>query len=146
MPLPRHVALGIAGHAGAADIGPNSVNPATNGNANLARQRRAAVAVAAHSRLPLVDEFLRDQGERRVVLDAEARPVRRIAAAGTAALAEAFGIKGGLGPIHPVRLTRKPGAGQPASNYQGSLGCSQTRLCRHFARSTSRLSGYFSSR
>src|SRR5882757_6806852 len=123
MPLPRHVALGIAGHAGAADIGPNSVNPATNGNANLARQRRAAVAVAAHSRLPLVDEFLRDQGERLLVLDAEARPVLRIGAAGAAALAQAFGIDCGSGLVHPARLTWKPGAGQPAGDDHGSLGC-----------------------
>jgi hypothetical protein len=27
--------------------------------------------------------------------------------------------------------------------YQVSLGGSQTRLCRHFARNASRLSGYF---
>ena len=39
-------------------------------------------------------------------------------------------------------------SGRPAAcdPYQASLGGSQTRLCRHFARKASRRSGYFSSR
>src|SRR5207247_911213 len=81
-PLPRHVALGVAGHAGAADLGPDRVDLATNANAHLARQRRTALAVAAHAGLPRVDELFRDQRQCLIVLDAEARPVLRIAAAG----------------------------------------------------------------
>jgi len=37
VPLARHVALGITGHASAAHLGSNCVNLATNANANIAR-------------------------------------------------------------------------------------------------------------
>ena len=50
MPLPRHRAFGIAGHAGPAYLGPHRIDRACRRLADLARQRRTAVAVAAHSR------------------------------------------------------------------------------------------------
>src|SRR5229473_6955594 len=123
MPLARHVALDIAGHAGAADLGPYRVNLAPHAGANLTRQRRTTLAVAAHARLPRVDELFRDQSERVIFLDAEARPVLRIGAAGAAALAQSFSIDGGF-DFHSARLARKGGADQPAAwAPQGSLGC-----------------------
>jgi len=150
VPLPCHRAFGITGHAGAAHFGPHRVDQACRRLADLARQRRAAVAVAAHSRQSFVDESFRDQVERRIVLGSETRPVLRVAAAGAAGLADVFMIGGDS--RHAARLARNDGRGQPPASgvrlrysLQVSLGASQTRLRRHFARSRSRRSGYFSS-
>src|SRR3990170_8668687 len=100
MPAPRHVAFGIAGHAGPADFGPQRVDPARGREPDLAGQRGTAVAVAAHSRQSVVDEFFRDEIERRVVLDGEAGPARRIRTARAAGLARAFGMHGWIVVLH----------------------------------------------
>ena len=78
MSAPRHQAFDIAGHAGPADFGPRRMDHARGRNPDMARQRRTAVAVAAHARQFFIDEFCRDQIERRVVLGGEPRPVLRI--------------------------------------------------------------------
>src|SRR5258708_10613490 len=140
MPAPRHRAFGIAGHAGAADLGPRRIDRARRRDADLARQRRTAIAVAAHPRQSFIDELFRNQVELRVILGGEARPVLRIAAAGPAGLARAFDIDGWTAVLHACRLARNEAVG-----HQVSFGASQTRLLRHLARSRSRRSGYFSS-
>ena len=156
VPSSRHVAFGIAGHAGAAHFGPHGVNPARGRHADPARQRRAAIAVAAHARQPLVDEICRDEIERRVVLGGEPRPVRRIGAAGPASLAGVFDIDGRIVVFHRIGLARfrarsssaldAETGSRRAEPVRSRSGCSQTRLLRHRARSRSRRSGYFSSR
>src|SRR4051812_31159144 len=89
MPSPRHGAFGIAGHAGSADLGPHRINPARGGNANLAVQRRAPFALAAHARQCVVDESFGNELERRVVLGSEPWPAARIRTACAASLARA---------------------------------------------------------
>jgi hypothetical protein len=49
VPPPRHRAFGISGQAGAADLGPHLVDDARRRHADLARQCRAPIAVAAHA-------------------------------------------------------------------------------------------------
>ena len=95
----------------------------------------------SHPRQSVVDEFFGDQIERRIVLGGEARPVRGIRTTGAAGLARAFDIDGRIVRFHVFGLARNEGAG-----HQVSFGASQIRLLRHFARSRSRRSGYFSSR
>jgi hypothetical protein len=90
MPSPRHAAFDIAGHAGSAHLGAHRVNHATGRNSDPARQRRTAVAIAAHPRLPFVDVVFRNEIERVVVFGREARPVLRIRTTSTARLARAF--------------------------------------------------------
>jgi hypothetical protein len=106
VPSSRHFALDVAGHAGSADIGPHWVNPARRRHADLARQRRAPIPVAAHSRQFLVDELCRNEIERRVVLGGEPRPVRRIRAAGAAGLAGVADIDGRIEVFHGSGLAR----------------------------------------
>jgi hypothetical protein len=148
VPSSRHLAFGIAGHAGPADFGPIGINSARRRDADLAGQRRTAVAVAAHSRQFFVDEFFRNEIERGIVLGGEARPVRRIRTARAAGLAGAGIINGWIASFHASRLARNGATRQlgRAGAYQVSSGCSQTRLLRHLALSRSRRSGYFSSR
>ena len=105
MPSPRHRTFDIAGHAGPAHLGPHRINGARGGHADLARQGRAAVAVAAHARQFFVDKFLRDQIERSVVLGGEARPVPRIGTAGAAGLAGAFDSHGWAVCLHGLPLS-----------------------------------------
>ena len=81
----------------------------------FSRQRRTAIAIAAHSRQPVVDEFCRDQIERQIVLGGEPRPVRRIGAAGAAGLAGAGRIGGWKATLHRFALAGNAGAGQPAA-------------------------------
>src|SRR5262245_13025778 len=77
VPPARHVAFDIAGQTGVADLRPHGVDHARCGSADLALQRRATIALAAHPGLPLVDILCWNEIERRIVLDGEARPVRR---------------------------------------------------------------------
>jgi hypothetical protein len=151
VPAPRHVAFGIARHAGSANLRPNRINPARRRNTDLARQCRASFAVAAHPRQFFVDEFSRDQIECDVVLGGKPRPVRRVGTTRAAGLAQALGIHGGACLFHASGLARNEAVNHQGSCHQGSrcqvsLGTSQTRLLRHLARSRSRRSGYFSSR
>src|ERR1700722_2700055 len=126
----RQRAFGVARHAGAAYFGPHGIDDAGGFDPDPPRQRRTAVAVAAHAGLSLVDELCRNEVERRVVFGRKTRPVMRIGAAGAAGLARTFGFGRRLAGFH----------------HHISLGASHTRLRRHFARSRSRRSGYFSSR
>src|ERR1700716_3960579 len=104
-----------------------------------------------------MDEFFRNQIERRVVLGGEARPVRRIRTAGAAGLARALDVNSWTGCLPAFLLEHDSENWQPAlprvktgrlavPARQVSLGGSQTRLLRHLALSKSRRSGYFSSR
>ena len=51
------VAFGIAGHAGPAHLGPHLINSARGRYADPARQRRTAIAVAAHPRQSSLTNF-----------------------------------------------------------------------------------------
>src|SRR3981081_813071 len=108
-----------------------------------AGQGRAAPAAAAHPRQSFIDEFCRDQVERRVVLGGEPRPVLRIRTARAARLARAFGSNGWIVFLHALPLAWNGAIGQLAVRVacQVSLGGSQTRLLRHFALSVARRSG-----
>ena len=87
MPAPRHVAFGIAGQAGPAHFRPDLIDPARGMRAHFTGQRRAAIALAAHTGQPVVDEFFRNEIELRVILGGEARPVAGIRTAGATGLA-----------------------------------------------------------
>ena len=75
MPLPRNDAFGVARHAGPADLGTNGIDLAGGRHPDPAGQRGAAVAVATHARSSLIDEFLRNEIQRGVILGGKARPV-----------------------------------------------------------------------
>jgi hypothetical protein len=145
VPFSRHRAFGIARQAGSADLGPRRVNHARRRYTDFSGQCRAAFAVATHARQSFIDEFFRDQIERRVVLGGEAGPVRGIRTACAAGLARAFGSYRGMA-FHAAGLEHDRDNGNRGRADQMSLGGSQTRLRRHLALSRSRRSGYFSSR
>jgi hypothetical protein len=166
VPFSCHRAFGIAGHAGSADFRSHGIDHARRRFADLACKGRASFAIATHARQSFIDEFFRDQIERRIVLGGEPGPVRGIRTAGPASLAVALGIDGGMArfhvfrfqnlPFQVFRLGHDPEKSKPAFSpgqarsaggvHQLSLGASQTRLLRHRALSRSRRSGYFSSR
>ena len=74
-PLPRHQACIVAGLARATNIRSDAVNCAGGGDADLAYQGGAAIAVALHASEMLVDELAGDAIEMRIVLKGEARPL-----------------------------------------------------------------------
>ena len=74
-PLPRHQACIVAGLARATNIRSDAVNCAGGGDADLAYQGGAAIAVALHASEMLVDEVGGDAIEMRIVLKGEARPL-----------------------------------------------------------------------
>ena len=71
----RKEAFRIAGHARAADIGTDCVDSAFRPFADLARQRRAAGADAAHTALVRRDKSIRNARDLHVVFHREARPL-----------------------------------------------------------------------
>jgi hypothetical protein len=74
-PLPRHQACIVAGLARATNIRSDAVNCAGGGDADLAYQGGAAIAVALHAPEMLVDELAGDAIEIGIVLQGEARPL-----------------------------------------------------------------------
>jgi hypothetical protein len=86
--LPRHPALLVARQAGSANVRPHRVDRTRGGDTNVPDQRGAAIAVATHAPLRVVDQRGRNARELGFVLGGEARPLPRIGAAGPAALAE----------------------------------------------------------
>lgn len=73
--LPRHQACIVAGLARAANIRSDAVNCAGGGDADLAHQGGAAIAVAPHAPETRVDELAGDAVEMGIVLQGEARPL-----------------------------------------------------------------------
>ena len=68
--------------------------PQAVADADLAGERVATAAAAAHAAQIRRDELFRDQGKRRVALQREARPLGGIGAAGAAGLAVDGGKRG----------------------------------------------------
>ena len=85
---PRHPAGIVARQAGPAHLGPHRIDRARGRDPDLARERHAAIAVAAHAPQRIVDERGRDAVEIGIRLGGEARPLLGIGAARPAALAE----------------------------------------------------------
>ena len=83
----RHQTLGIARHAGTADVRSDVVNAASRRFADFAGQGRTAHALAVHARQVGRYIFFRDAVELRIVLGGEAWPFGRIGTARAAALA-----------------------------------------------------------
>jgi hypothetical protein len=130
VPSPCHGTFGIAGHAGPADLGTNGIDQAGGRHPDPAGQRGTAVAVATHARSSLVDEFLRNEIERGVILGGKARPVGRMRAAGAARLARAFDCHGRIILFHarwPNVAVQKSESLQPASSSCGLLNQGHTR-------------------
>src|SRR5688572_17778963 len=88
---PRDLAFGIARLALAAPQRARRVDGARHRNADFAGQRRAAIAGATHSPVRVVDIGRRNERERRVAFEREARPVGRIGTARAAGLAQRLG-------------------------------------------------------
>jgi hypothetical protein len=64
----RHLAGIISRQAGPANVRPHGVDTARGRDADFANKRRAAIAVASDSSLPVIDEYPRDPIKRGVVL------------------------------------------------------------------------------
>jgi len=73
--LPRQETCIVAGFARATNIRSDAVNCAGGGDADLAHQGGAAIAVAPHAPETLVDEPAGDAVEMGIVLQGEARPL-----------------------------------------------------------------------
>lgn len=90
MQAARGEAFGIAGLTLAADMRADVVDRACHALADLARQRRAAIAVALHPPLAIVDQRGRDARQFLICLEREARPFARRRAARAARHAVEF--------------------------------------------------------
>src|ERR1044072_9034050 len=85
---PRQRAGIIARLTRAAHLRTHRIDRARGGHADLAAQRRAAIAVAAHRPAGASDGIARDRFDFLFGREAEARPLGRIRAAGAARLAQ----------------------------------------------------------
>ena len=117
MAPPRNQAFRVARHAGAADIGAQIVDRAAGRFSDLALEGGTAIALAAHPSATPIDEGVGNTRERRLALKRESGPFGRIGAAGTAALAQARGVRGreieplwSGGPVHHAAGYRLPRA------------------------------------
>ena len=80
-PAARHAASVVSGQARPADVRPHGIHGARRGDAHLADQRRAPIAVTAHAALVVIDEPARDTIQDSVILQREPRPLPRERAA-----------------------------------------------------------------
>lgn len=84
---PRHSAGIISWQAGPADVRPEGVDRARCRHANIPHKGGAAVAVAAHAPVRIINEGARNAIEIGIVLQREPRPLGRIGTTGPACLA-----------------------------------------------------------
>jgi hypothetical protein len=85
---PRHPAGIVSRQAGPAHLGPHRIDRACGRDPDLAEERHAAIAVAAHAPQRIVHQRDRDAIEVGIGLGGEARPLPGIGAARPTALAE----------------------------------------------------------
>ncbi len=81
------VALRVPGLTGAADIGPQAVDRASRGDADLATQRSAAISIAMHAAFVQGDQRFWNQRQIFFGFQGETWPVLVIGAAGATTLA-----------------------------------------------------------
>ena len=154
--LSRHGAFNIARHAGAADFGPYRVDlhavaipilpdsaeqrsPSQRIPDNLSLTNfsgmRSSAASSSMVKRGQFDEYEQHAPQAWQGLSA-------FTAGSLFSKASSGKASSGMASSSAKWRSRPAGCG----SYQASLGGSQTRLCRHFARRASRRSGYFSSR
>jgi hypothetical protein len=91
-PAPCHSASIVPRQARPADVRPHRIHGTRRGDAHLADQRRAPVAVAAHAAPVVIDEAARDTIQRGVILQREPRPLPRERAARPAGPTHGFPV------------------------------------------------------
>src|SRR5574338_1020492 len=99
----RHVALLVARLAGAADVGADVIDRAGGRFADLAGEGGATVAGPAHAGAVRRDQRFGNARQRRVILEAEARPIGRIGTAGAAAPAWRSLLRGADRGLHGAK-------------------------------------------